>query len=58
MICPRCGHACAVIAAKEAAQALGSLGGKAGGAAKRRDVDYAALARLSHQKRRDNKAGK
>lgn len=39
-----------------AAVALGKLGGKTTGPTKRRDVDYAALARKSHEARRRNLA--
>ena len=53
MICPNCGHA---IATESAAKTLGSLGGSVKGKSKSRDVDYSAMARLSHQKRRENKA--
>lgn len=41
-----------------AAQALGSIGGRTTGKTKARAVDYRELARLSHQKRRENKAKK
>ena len=53
VICPNCGHA---IATESAAKTLGSLGGSVKGKSKSRDVDYSAMARLSHQKRRENKA--
>lgn len=53
MICPNCGHH---IPAESAAQALGSRGGSVKGKTKARAVDYAELARLSHQKRAENKA--
>lgn len=55
MICPHCGKA---ISPETAAQALGSLGGRTKGKTKTRAVDYRELARLSHQKRRENKAKK
>lgn len=55
MICPNCGH---VIPTESAAQALGSLGGRTTGKTKARKVDYAAMARLSHKRRAENKAKK
>lgn len=63
MICPACGHdnvkiEDAAAHLHTAAQALGSLGGRTTGKTKARKVDYAAMARLSHQKRRENKAKK
>lgn len=48
MNCPHCGQAI------NPAAVLGAKGGQAKGAAKRRDVDYAALARKSHAARRAN----
>lgn len=58
MICPACGwdltRKC--FSASSAAQALGSLGGSVKGKSKARAVDYRAMASLSHQKRRENKA--
>lgn len=59
MICPHCGLDSTKTATgylHTAAQALGSLGGRTKGKTKARAVDYAAMARLSHQKRRENKA--
>ena len=61
MICPACGQdvpetSHAFGAAYMAAKVLGSLGGRTKGKTKARAVDYAAMARLSHQKRRENKA--
>lgn len=60
MICPACGHhiKSESLTILSAAQALGSLGGRTTGKTKARKVDYAAMARLSHQKRRENKAKK
>lgn len=74
MLCPTCGQhiesigaqaiargihqSTAEALARIAAKALGSLGGRTKGKTKARDVDYRELARLSHQKRRENKAKK
>lgn len=59
MICPACGHEfCGDALLKLSAKALGSLGGRTTGKTKARDVDYRQLARLSHQRRRENKAKK
>ena len=62
MICPPChkdiptfGDAIEHFGFRAAAKALGSRGGRVKGKSKIRDVDYVALARLSHQKRRENK---
>jgi len=59
MICPHCGSdtdlSCRIDASL-AAKALGSLGGSVKGKTKARAVDYRAMAALSHQKRRENKA--
>ena len=67
MLCPTCGQHVTGPAldripgdeawiARLAAKALGSLGGRTKGQTKARQVDYAAMARLSHQKRAENKA--
>lgn len=74
MICPTCGQhiesigaqaiargihqSTAEALARIAAKALGSLGGRTTGKTKIRNLDYSAMARLSHQKRRENKAKK
>lgn len=55
MLCPHCRKA---IPAEYAARSLGSVGGSVKGKTKARAVDYAQLARLSHQRRAENKAKK
>lgn len=65
MICPHChkefdlpvpNYILLARSARECAQALGSIGGRTKGKTKARAVDYAAMARLSHQRRAENKA--
>jgi len=55
-ICPHCGGSIKINsrAAKEIARRTGAIGGSTTGASKRRDVDYAALARASHAARKAN----
>ena len=58
MNCPHCGGDITRLirkAIKSAAQSTGSKGGSTKGSTKRRDVDYSALARASHEARRLNK---
>lgn len=55
MICPHCHKE---LPARIAAKALGSLGGRTKGASKIRQVDYRALALLSHLRRAENKLKK
>ena len=53
-LCPHCGGSIRINsrAAKEIARQTGAKGGSATGESKRRDVDYAALARASHAARK------
>jgi hypothetical protein len=48
----RCPHCKTRIDVSAVMAEAGRQGGKASGKSKRRDVDYAALARLSHQSRK------